>query len=86
MNTFGKQKHVIWLLASTMVVILFLGISHKVIIKTKIELSVPGCLSSVAMVKNRTPCSDLMIVFRPFISLYLKATGPTTTLAIGISM
>lgn len=69
-----------------MVVILFLGISHKVVIKTKKELSVPGCLSTVAMVKNRTPCSDLLVVFRPFISLYLKATGPTTTLAIGISM
>ena len=80
------NRNVMWLPASTMVVILFLGISHKVIIKTKKELRVPGCLSSVAMVKNRTPCSDLMVVFRPFISLYLKATGPTTTLAVGISM
>lgn len=54
-NTFGKRKHVTWLLASTTVVILFLGISHKVIVKTKKELSVPGCLSSVAMAKIQNP-------------------------------
>lgn len=79
-KTLWKHKHITWLLAGTVTVILSLGISHRVIVKTKKE-------SMCAMVKNRT----LWWLFSVFpaglhVPLYLKATNPVTTLALGMGM
>lgn len=46
-----------------------------VVIKTKEELSVPGCLSCCHGEKTEPHVVTCWLFFRPFISLYLKATG-----------